>query len=68
MSVHHHRDLRGFIRKVRSVVTAVTIETSFQWPLAGSSGALQALVKTVQCTKEPVVIPGVSILNRENGL
>lgn len=50
------------------MVTAVTTETSSKWPLAGGSGALQALVKTVICTKERVVILGVSILSGENGL
>lgn len=47
---------------------AVTTETSSKWPLAGGSGALQALVKTVPRTKEPVVIPGMPILSGENGL
>ena len=48
----------------------MTAETSSKWPLVGSSSALQALVRTMQCIKNPAPArdsQGMSILSRENG-
>ena len=51
-------------------MTVMTAETSSKWPLVGSSSALQALVRTMQCIKNPAPARdslGMSILSRENG-